>query len=111
MTEYLEWQKAAVDYRNSLPDNADFGAVFANIVANEGNTSKDAVFTDKTTATKINNSANYVIRDLASFKNSIKTYLKVDQVEKTTTKATDDSINKIISNITDKNKAKKFISY
>lgn len=111
MTEYLEWQKAAVDYKNSLPDNADFGTVFANIVANEGNTSKDAVFTDKTAATKINNSANYVIRDLASFKNSIKTYLKVDRVEKTTTKATDDSVNKIISNITDKNKAKKFISY
>ena len=111
MTEYLEWQKAAVDYKNSLPDNADFSTVFANIVANEGNTSKDAVFADKTAATKINNSANYVIRDLTSFKNNIKTYLKVDQVEKTTTKATDDSVNKIISNITDKNKAKKFISY
>jgi hypothetical protein len=38
-------------------------------------------------------------------------YLKVDRVEKTTTKATDEIVNKIINSITDKNKAKKFISY
>lgn len=111
MEEYLEWQKAATNNRNSLADGIDFNTTFANIVSAEGNIDENGVFTDKTVLDNINTSANFPIRNLTEFKNNIKNYLEVDQVEKTTTKATDEVVNKIINSITDKNKAKKFISY
>lgn len=111
ITDYLNWQRAAKNVEATVYSDAANGlkTVYANIVSAEGNSSdlKDEAAYTAISAARFQ----YKIRQLVPYKEIIKLNLEVDGDKSKIVQATDEEVTKIISKVTDRTVAKKFLAY
>jgi hypothetical protein len=111
IADYLNWQKAAKNVEATVYSDAANGlkTVYANIVSAEGNSGD---LKDETAYNAISGAGfQYKIRQLVPYKEIIKINLEVDGDKAKAVQATDEDVTKILSKVTDRTAAKKFLAY
>lgn len=111
IVDYLNWQKAAKNVEATVYSDAANGlkTVYANIVSAEGNSGD---LKDETAYNAISGAGfQYKIRQLVPYKEIIKINLEVDGDKAKVVQATDEDVTKILSKVTDRTAAKKFLAY